>query len=135
LQVIEGCGKGDHEITPGDSIFRIAAIYGVSGESRCITEVFKTPPAIPARPVSASKPADSHTRAKRKFCRSPTGNFADNLMSGNHFVGTRRQFAFDNVQVRPANSTGAYAQKDVTGFWSRLLDFVNSKRALGNVGR
>src|ERR1700733_2841623 len=56
-------------------------------------------------------------------------------MTGNKLVATRRQFAFDDVQVGSANATGTHPQQNVSGDELRTWDVDDLKRTFQNVLR
>jgi hypothetical protein len=56
-------------------------------------------------------------------------------MAGNNVLANRRQLAFDNMQVRPANTASPHTQQDVSRLQFRLGNFGNPKGSLRNVLR
>jgi hypothetical protein len=73
-----------------------------------VAKVFHVVPAIPARAVGPANPGNAHAAAKWKFSRGTIDNLADYLVSRNHILYAGQQFAFDDMQIRPANSAGTY---------------------------
>ena len=113
MQVIESRRKREHEIGAGKGVLCITTVNGVAGESRRIAKVLASKPAILTGSVGTAYPGDANTRASRQLGRSSVNDLADDLMTGNVLFADRRQFAFDNVQVGPANTTGTNTQQNV----------------------
>jgi hypothetical protein len=53
-------------------------------------------------------------------------------MAGYYARVLRRQFAFDDVEIGAADSTGADAQQDMAGAHSRICNLSDLKWSLGN---
>ena len=86
-------------------------------------------------PVGAADPADAYTRTGREILCGSIHHNSDNLMTRDESFTTWAQFAFDDVQVRPAKATCTYAEEHIAGHELRLWDFNDLKRTLGNVLR
>ena len=128
MQVIERARERENEIGSRERVFGIAAIDGVSGECGGIAEILETTAAIGADAVDTAQPRNAHARRQFEICGAAIGNFADNLMSGDDIRQARRQFAFDNVQIRSADAAGAYSKKHVPRSHGGLGHFPNAKR-------
>jgi hypothetical protein len=106
--------------------FRKSSIHGVAREQRRVTEILFSSLAIAARSVRLVQPSNPHAHALRKArsTRSRLFDFSDDLMPRNHGRFLRREFSFDHMQVRAADTAYLYADEDLSGtrFW------------LGNIG-
>lgn len=135
VQIVELIGKRKRKVGAHDSIFGIAAIYGVTGESGCIAEVFEASATVLAGAIGSSHPGNAYAGAYGKIIRGCGYYFADDLMSGNYSLAAGWQLAFDYVQVGAAHSTGTHTQKDLAGLWFGRCDLGDPKRAMANILR
>ena len=91
---------------------------------------------VTAGAVGSAKPGNAHARTGRKF-RCSSGRisgyyFADNLMSGDDSRAPGWQFAFNDMQIRAADSTDTHPHKNLTWLRFRPCNLANPKRALPN---
>jgi hypothetical protein len=135
MQIIERRGERIYEIGAGQRILGVASIHGVPGECGRVAEILETTLAIPAVPVGAADPGDTYARAGRELRRGSINHDTDDLMAGNESFTTWPQFAFDDVQVRPAKATGTHAEEQIAGRRLRRRNLDDLQRALGNVLR
>src|SRR4029077_4583358 len=102
-----------YKILPRDGVLRVAAIHGVPSELRVVAEIFHSGAAVFASLIGAMEPCNSHPRT---LANSP-GTFAgfldcaDDLMPGNHWRFSRRQFAFDYVQIGATDTAKTHADQ------------------------
>jgi hypothetical protein len=82
---------------------------------------------IPATPIHAADPGDPGPASQRQLCSRTAGHFADNLVTRNEPRANRRQIAFGNVQVGPANPTCKDAQQYIARLRLRMGDLLNLK--------
>lgn len=115
MQVIERLGQRKDEIGTSNSTFRIAAAYGVSGESWGIAQILEAMLAIPTAAVGATDPGDADTHSKREIRATAIDDFADDLMTGNNVLMANGQFTFDNVEIGATDSAGTNPQKHMAG--------------------
>ena len=86
-----------------------------------VTEIFAFARAVLALAAGPAEPRNADTGADSEFGASANrGNFADNLVSGDHRVSDIRQFAIDDMQVGPANRAGLNLDNNLVIFWSGL---------------
>jgi hypothetical protein len=74
--------------------------------------------AVPAIPIYATHPRNAHTGSYGQFRRRTFRHLPHDLMTRNKLRPNRRQVAFNNVQVRAANSASHHSQQDVPGLKS-----------------
>src|SRR5712672_3014793 len=89
-----------------------------------VTKVFLSSNAIWTHAVHVIQPGNAYAGSFGKPARI-LPSFLDNahdLMSRNHRRFARRQFAFNNMQIRAANAAAAHAYQNLTGGRFRLLD-------------
>jgi hypothetical protein len=91
--------------------------------------------AIPAVSINAAHPRHANTCACHKFGRAGVCNFSNNLVSWNYFFAVRRQLAFHNVQVSPANAARANPEQNLAALELWFKHVTNFKRALRNIAR
>jgi hypothetical protein len=130
-KIIESCRKWNNEIAARAGEFGVAAVDGVASEGGRVTEILMTLEAIPAGSIGAADPGDAHPGTHGKCGRGSACNLTDDLVAGNQWLEPGRQFAFDNMQVGPANTTGTHLDQNVTGQrfgLGDLNDFQGAKR-------
>src|SRR5258708_422486 len=108
---------------------------GVSGERGRVAEIFKALAAIPAGSIHTADPGDADGSAAGQVGRAMVHDFADDLMAGNDFRVELGKFAFHNVQVGAADSTGEDAKQNVTFLHRRPRDFTDFEGPFGNLSR
>ena len=118
-------GRGNTKSDAGQRIFCISAIHGIAGKGGRIAQVFKTVLAIPALPVNPADPGNSNASAQRKVRRAACGDLAHDLVTGNQSLAKRWEFAFDDVQIGPADAAGPHSQKDLPGRGRGLRNLLN----------
>jgi hypothetical protein len=121
------------ESSIGNSELGIAAIDGVTGETRSITQIFPVRSTINAFAISPAKPRNANTVAYLK-CRiyffSDLLDKADNLVTWYERQFWVRQFAIDHVKICPAHRTGRDLHKQLALGRSWLLHIAELKRLL-----
>jgi hypothetical protein len=108
----------------GDRVFRIAAINSVTGKSRAIAEILAVRFAKCAFSACPTEPWDADAIANLKLRDTFANRFdaSDNFMSENEREFWLRQFAIDDVQIRPANRAGGDADEKLVRARSRRQD-------------
>jgi hypothetical protein len=133
MQVVEVRWKSENEIGSGEYIFRIASMHCVSGEGWRIAEVLETAPAVWAFAVDTADPGDTYAHTKGKVCRRSLHDVADDLVTRNQVLHPGRQFAFNDVEICPAHTTGTDSEENVTRFHFRSRHLLDHKGPYGNV--
>ena len=102
-----------HKIFSRDGVLRISAIDGVAGELRMVAEIFQSGAAVFAGLIRAMEPRNSHTRANAKTPGALAAflDGANDLVPRDHGGFSRRQFAFDYVQIGAADTAKIYADQ------------------------
>jgi hypothetical protein len=92
----------------GDGEFGVAAIDGVAGEPRVVTQVFPIGPAVLTLAASPTKPRDPNPRSDPKLLDLGTAfhNFSDYFVARNERKFWVWQFPVHDVQVRSADGAG-----------------------------
>src|ERR1019366_7769017 len=129
VKIVESCRKRDHEIAAGECVFGVAAVDCVAGEGGRVAQVLATLEAIPAGSVRAADPGDAHASAGRKRRRGSVCDLTGDLVTGYQWLAPGRQFAFDNMQIGPANTTSPDPYQNVTGPEFRLGCLHDFQRA------
>ena len=70
---------------------------------------------VPAGAVNPANPGNSDSSTSGKTWRTSFDDLTHNLMTGNKPFPKRWEFAFDDVQVRPADAAGAHPQQNLPG--------------------
>jgi hypothetical protein len=91
--------------------------------------------AIPAGSIRAADPGDAHAGANGKRRRGPACNLTDDLVAGYQWPLPGRQFAFDYMQIGPADTTGADLDQNVTRRNLGFGDLNDFQRALRDASR
>jgi hypothetical protein len=120
VKIIESCRQWNNEIATRASEIGVAAVNGVAGESGRVTEILVTLEAIPAGSVRAADPGHAHASAEWKCRRGSACNLTDNLVTGYQWLAPGGQFALDNMQIGPANTTSPDPDQNVTARQFRL---------------
>jgi len=115
MQIIQRVGKGKYKVGPGKCILGISTVYGVAGEGGRIAQVFQAVLTIPALPINAANPGNTNAGAQRKAGRSAFDDFTNDLMTRNQFFTELWKLAFRDVQIGPADTTGAHSQENLPG--------------------
>jgi hypothetical protein len=135
LQVIQRWRQFEDEISARECVFGVASIDRVSGENRSIAKVLHIFLAIPARAIDSPDPGDADAGSNGKLGCGSIDDVANDLMTWNKLCLTRRQFAFDDVQVGPANAASTYTQENVSGNELRRRNVGDLQRTLENILR
>ena len=128
MQIIQRIRKGKHKVSTGQCIFGISAIDGVSGEGRRIAEIFKT------RADNTSTSRRSRQSRKRptlvptgRLRRAAFDDLPHDLMARDQCFAKWRKFAFHDMQVGSADTTGAHPQKNLPGLMRRSWNIPNPR--------
>jgi hypothetical protein len=136
VQIVELIGKRKSEIGANGRIFRVPAVRAIPSKGGRIAEILQAKLTIPARAVDSANPGNAHPCADSEFLgsagRMSAYYFADNLMSRDYSRATGWQFAFDDMQISAADSTGTHPQENLTGLRFRPRHLANPKRPLPN---
>ena len=131
-QIIQLSGQREDKVRAGGCVFRITTVHRIASERGRVAEVLFAALTIPAGAVGAADPRHAHARAQRQLGCRAGDDVAHNLVSGYERDAPLRQFAFGDMQVGPANATGADFQQDVSRGRLRLRHVFNLQRALGD---
>jgi hypothetical protein len=100
----------------------------IPGELRRITKVLGTPAAVRADAVHTAHPAHPDTGTEREVRSLTSDDFADDLVAWNDAGMYRRQFTCRDVEIRSADSAGAYAQEDLARTRNGPVDILEPQR-------
>jgi hypothetical protein len=125
MKIIERRRKGNNEIAARGCEFGVASVDAIAGEGGRVTEILITLEAIPAGSIGTADPGHTHAGAKWKFRRGSAGNLTDDLVAGYQWLTPGSEFALDNMQIGPADTTGTDFDQNVAGRQFRLWDLTD----------
>src|SRR5260370_24080585 len=104
------------EILRRDYILGVASVDGIAGELRMLAQVLFTGATIFATAVGTIQPRNADARPKRVSSGAGAAlfDYADGLMARRNRGPARSQLAFDDVQVRPADTAHLHADENLT---------------------
>src|SRR5688572_12639654 len=130
--VAETLGDGIDEIGRRDYLLRIAPVDQPACKVRLFAQILFAVPAIIANPAGSMQPGDADSIADL-VVRDGHADFpdsADHLMAGDDREDRSRQFAFDDVEVRPAYAADADLDERLGGPHARRLDLHDFERSV-----
>src|SRR5215472_9708999 len=103
-----------NEILRRNDVLRKATVHGIAREFRRVTQILRARSAVFTRSIRFVQPrySDALPDAKALGALSQFLDRADYLVPGNHRRFPRWQFAFNHVQVRPANAASMHAHQE-----------------------
>ena len=128
VQVVQFLRESENKVAARHGVLCISAINCVSGEDGRIAQIFETAAAVWAGSVYPANPGHTDVRAKRQLGRGTVFNNSYDLVAGDEGLLARRQFAFNDVQVRAADAASTDAKKDLTGSGRRFRGLFDLKR-------
>jgi hypothetical protein len=104
MYVIQRRGERENEVGPRGRELRVSSVYRIAGEGRRIAKILMVILAIPACAVRAPDPGNTYPCSQSEFRRRPLNNFFHDLVTRNQNFPQGAEFAFNNVEVGPANA-------------------------------
>jgi len=131
IEIVEGVGKAVDEVRAGERVLGVASVDRISGEGGSVAQIFESSFAIGAGSVHATEPGYSNPGAERQIGGGSFNDLAYDLMTGDQRAAERCEFAFNDMEVGPADSAGADAQKNLPRFQAWLRDLFYKEGLLG----
>ena len=110
LEIAQSGWQRKCKVSTCAGIFRVTAMHVITGKRGGITKIFKTLPAIPTSSIHATHPGDAYSGTAKKIGRARVYDFPDDLVSWDHILAAKRQFAFHDVQVCSTNAARSDAK-------------------------
>jgi hypothetical protein len=99
------------KVCADEGILGVASVYRVAGKYWMVAKVFHLVLTEPAITIDASHPGDPNARPDGRVRSRTVDNLSNNLMPRNKPWPHLRQVAFDDVQVRTADSARNHPKK------------------------
>src|ERR1700678_3922769 len=110
LHVVQARRQRHRKIRSHRRIFRVPAAHRVARKRRPVAQIFHAMRTEPAMSVDPAHPRNADAGPQRQLRRRASNHFAHNLVPRNQISFQRRQIAFHNMQIRPANAARRNAQ-------------------------
>ena len=128
VQVIEFGWERINKVAACRGILGITAIDGVASEDGRVAKIFEPAAAVRASSVYSAHPGNTNARAKRQFGCTAFYNIAHNLVAGDKWLLSWRQFSLCDVEIGAADPAGSNPKQNLTGCGLRLGSLFDIKR-------